>query len=140
HPNLQAALADPQGVCFPQGFTIAVSPASQEICAPADATYQIDIGKASSQNDPVTLSANNLPPGTTVSFSVNPVTPPGTSVMTISNTAAAPTGTSTIEVVGTTEKFLHSRNVTLRISNAIPPTVVLNSDRKSTRLNSSHVK
>ncbi len=127
HPNLQAALADPQGVCFPQGFTIAVSPASQEICAPADATYQIDIGKASSQNDPVTLSANNLPPGTTVSFSVNPVTPPGTSVMTISNTAAAPTGTSTIEVVGTTEKFLHSRNVTLRISNAIPPTVVLNS-------------
>ena len=125
HPGLQAALGNPLGVCYPQGFTIQASSKSQAVCAPAAATYTISIGQVGGQTDPVTLSANNIPAGATVQFSVNPVIPPGASVMTINNTAAAAPGTTSMQVVGTTTNFTHTIGASISISNAVPPALSL---------------
>ena len=50
---------------------------------------------------PVTLSTSGVPAGATVNFSVNPVTPGGSSVLTLGNTGAVVPGTSTVTITGT---------------------------------------
>ncbi|HNB52035.1 MAG TPA: hypothetical protein PK530_08840, partial [Anaerolineales bacterium] len=73
-------------------FTLAVTPDAQAICTPDDAVFNVDIGQVMGYTDPVTLSTVGEPAGTTVDFSVNPVTPPGTSILTFGNTGAAADG------------------------------------------------
>ena len=80
--------------CGSPDFTLSASPQSQDICAGVDADYTVNVGQVSGFSDPVTLSASGQPAGTTAGFSVNPVTPPGASVLTIGNTGgAAPAAT-----------------------------------------------
>ncbi len=81
-------------------FTLAVTPASQSICAPTSGVYTVNIGSVLGFVSPVTLSATGEPAGTTVAFSTNPVTPPGSSTLTIGNTGAATAGSYTINVAG----------------------------------------
>ncbi len=82
-------------------FTISITQASQSICAPGTTTYTVNVGSQMSFSAPVTLVASGLPAGVSASFSTNPVTPGGTSTMTITATGAALAGTSTITVSGT---------------------------------------
>ena len=70
--------------------------------------------------DPVTLSAVGNPAGTTASFSTNPVTPPGTSVLTIGNTAAASAGTYSIDIVGVAAASTHTTTVALDLYSGVP--------------------
>ncbi|MEO8198447.1 MAG: hypothetical protein ABI689_17175, partial [Thermoanaerobaculia bacterium] len=79
-------------------YTLGVAPASQSICAPANAAFSINVGAFGGYADQVTLSASGHPAGTTTGFSVNPVTPAGTSVLTIGNTGAGTPGAATISV------------------------------------------
>ena len=73
-------------------YTLEVLTSSLEVCQPDDAVYTINIGELGGYIDPVTLSVSGLPLGVTANFSQNPVTPVGTSNLTISNTAAATPG------------------------------------------------
>ena len=82
-------------------FTIAPTPTSQDICVPANAVYTVNVGSISGFSTPVTFSATGNPPGTTVGFSTNPVTPGNSSTMTIGNTGAATAGPYTINMSGT---------------------------------------
>ena len=82
--------------CGTPDFTISATPASQEICAGANAQYNVAIGSISGYASPVTLSASGNPGA--AGFSPNPVTPPGNSTLTISGAAA---GTYNFNVVGT---------------------------------------
>ena len=127
HPGLQAALASPQGVCFPQGFTIQITPNSQAVCAPNQAVYTVSVGQVGSQTDPVTLSANNIPAGATAQFSVNPVVPGNSSTLTIGNTANAAPGATTFQIVGNNGTFNHQTSAQVGISTVIPAAPVLNS-------------
>lgn len=81
--------------CGAPDFTFAVAPDSQDICVGSNASYAVTIGSISGYNDPVTLSTLGNPGA--ASFSVNPVTPPGNSTLTISGAAA---GTYIFDVVG----------------------------------------
>jgi serine protease AprX len=81
-------------------FQTTVSPASQAVCAPASAEFDIAIGQLGSFSESVTLSASGNPAGSSVGFSPNPVTPPGTSTMTVSTLGVA-AGSSTLTVTGT---------------------------------------
>ena len=103
-------------------FTMSVSPRSQSICAPADAVSNVEIGSILSYNDPVTLSASGEPAGTSVGFSGNPVTPVGSSLMTISNTGAAAAGRYTVEITGRAPTITHTCNVALSLSTSVPGT------------------
>jgi predicted small integral membrane protein len=115
------------GTCTWAEFTLAATPTAQSICAPANAVYQIEVSQNLGFNEPVTLSATGLPPGTSVGFSVNPAVPPFTSVMTISNTAAAPPGDYTLQVLGDASSMQRYVNVGLGLATGVPPTVVLTS-------------
>jgi lysyl endopeptidase len=83
-------------------YNLEVTPPSLEICAPVDASYDITVTQeVPGYVDPVTLSTRSEPTGTIVLFSTNPVIPTGTSVLTITNTAAAPTGSYDVDIIGT---------------------------------------
>ena len=108
-------------------FTLAADPTSRSVCAPASAVYQIEVSQSLGFNEPVTLSTLGAPPSTVVGFTVGSGVPPFTSVMTISNTAAALPGDYTIQVIGEAPSMQRQVNVGLHIDTGAPPTVVLTS-------------
>ncbi|MGB5057679.1 MAG: choice-of-anchor J domain-containing protein [Candidatus Promineifilaceae bacterium] len=111
--------------CGTADFTLTAVPDSQAICVGTDATYDITIGQVQSFPDPVTLSASGFPGGTTANFSVNPVTPPGSSQLTIGNTAVASSGSYTIEISGIAPTSTHTTTVALDVFTGLPGTAVL---------------
>jgi hypothetical protein len=68
----------------------------------------------------VELSANAFPSGVSATATENPVTPPANGSasvkITFSATRRAPTGTTTIELIGTSGSLSHSANVSLTVA------------------------
>ncbi|XOV67311.1 MAG: reprolysin-like metallopeptidase [Fluviicola sp.] len=95
------------------------------VCSPNDAVYTIDIGEVGGYSDPVTLSVTGLPAGATSSFSVNPVTPVGSSVLTISNIGAVTPGAYTFSVDANSTSGSKSLSMDLNINNGSPAAVTL---------------
>ncbi len=106
-------------------FTLSATPDSQAVCSGSDAQYTVDVGSTGGFSDPVTLSATGNPPGTTVTFNPNPVTPPGASTMTVSNTGAASPGASTITIEGASGTLTHTTTVDLTIYAGSPGSTTL---------------
>jgi serine protease AprX len=109
------------------GFGLAADPPTQNICAPADASYDLTIEQFMGFTEPVTLSASGAPSGTTVSLSDNPVVPPATSTLTVSDTGAAAAGDYLIEVTGVAPSMERTILVGLDLYTAIPDTPSLTS-------------
>jgi hypothetical protein len=108
---------------LPVGLNI--TPALQNVCAPANAVYNVAVTTFFTSN--VTLSASGNPAGTTTSFVPNPVTPPGNSTFTIGNTAAGAPGSYQVNVLGTAGAQTSNQSVTLNLFNAAPGVVTLTS-------------
>lgn len=109
------------------GFVLGATPNIQSVCAPNDAVYTINVTQIQGFTDPVTLSATGNPAGTTVNFAPNPVTPPGSSTMTIGNTGAAAAGSYAIQIDGVSGMLNRTAGATLRIYNGAPGAVTLTS-------------
>ena len=101
-------------------FALSATPDSLAVCGGDDAQYDVDIGQTGGFSDAVTLSASGNPAGTTANFSVNPVTPPGSSVLTIGDTASATAGSYTIDIEGTSGSKTHNDSVGLDVFDAAP--------------------
>lgn len=83
------------------GFTLNATPATPlSICRPTNAQYTLDVGSILGYNTPVSLSVTGLPGGATSAFSPNPVTPAGTSTLTIGTAGVATPGTSSLTITG----------------------------------------
>ncbi len=110
-------------------FLVLGDPASLAVCAPADAVYAIDVLSFQGFNEQVTLAASGQPAGTSTSFSINPVTPPGSSTMTISDTAAATPGSYSVLVTGTSSpsNIVHDTTLGLDLFNQAPAAPTLTS-------------
>lgn len=106
-------------------YTLGVSPDSVNICTPTNGLFTVNIGSIAGYSDPVTLNASGNPAGTTANFSPNPVTPAGSSTLTIGNTGVAPAGSYTINVSGSSTSGSHSDSVTLNVSTTSPGTPTL---------------
>lgn len=113
--------------CGSPDFTLDVTPHTLSVCTPNDAVYTATIGQVQSYTDPVTLSALGNPAGTTTSFTVNPVTPPGSSILTLGNMGAAAAGAYSIDVVGVAATSTHTSTVALDVFTATPGTPNLTS-------------
>ncbi len=111
--------------CGSPDFTLSVDPTTQAICTPDDAVFNVNIGQVQGYTDQVTLSALGNPAGTTTNFSTNPVTPPGTSALTIGNTGSAAPGNYSIEVMGVAATSTHTATVTLDIFSTTPGALTL---------------
>jgi len=94
-------------------FALAATPDSQSVCAPASASYTINVAQILGFNSAVTLTQPNPPAGATASFVPNPVTPPGTSVLTVGPTSAE--GAYSLDIVGTTATKTHTTTVGLTV-------------------------
>ncbi len=101
-------------------YSIDVTPASLDICAPTDAVYDVNVASILGYSDAVTLSVSGNPAGTTASFSQNPVLPPGTSVLTIGNTGGATAGSYTLDVAADSTVGMRNRLVDLNLFTAVP--------------------
>jgi hypothetical protein len=102
--------------CIPAApdFTISATPGSVTICPGDEAEYTVNIGSLVGFADPVTLAASGNP--AVASFSVNPVTPPGSSLLTIGNTGGVAGGSYGMTISGTaTGSPGHSTGVTLNV-------------------------
>ncbi|MFM7672048.1 MAG: reprolysin-like metallopeptidase [Bacteroidota bacterium] len=86
----------------PFGFIFGSTTAATASCpAPASMSVTLPVNSAGGYNNPVTLSTTStLPAGTTVSFGTNPVTPTGSSVVTLNGTNTLNAGTYTVTVQG----------------------------------------
>jgi serine protease AprX len=114
-------------VTYPLDFTIVADPAEVSTCAPAEATVDITLESFQGFGESVTLSTNGLPTGATAGFSENPVTPPGSSVLTLGGTAAAGTGQYEFNVVGLSSpsSVEQQATVSLIIADGLPTLVTL---------------
>jgi endonuclease YncB( thermonuclease family) len=106
-------------------YTMAVTPPSQSICAPADAVYSVNVGAFGGYSDPVTLGTAGNPPGTSAGFSVNPVTPVGSSVLTIGNTQLGTPGNHLVTVSASSTTGAKGVQVTLGLFTAAAAQPVL---------------
>jgi len=106
-------------------FVISATPPLRAVCTPAEAVYTVDIQPLQGFEELVTLSVDGLPAGATVDFSDNPIMPPGTSVMTISDTDLAAAGDYTLEIIGTAPSVVKSRFVDLSIDHAVADQITL---------------
>jgi len=146
HPSFAGACGDAAGV-FPNntfgagridalaavnlllsqnGFAMSVTPPSRAVCAPADATYTVDLLQYGAFGETVSLVPTGHPAGSTAGFSVDPVTPPGSSLLTIT-TAGVAAGSSTITVTGTSNPsaLVDSVSVGLSVFTAAPAAATL---------------
>ena len=85
---------------FPLNFTLSVTPATVGVCAPDSALLQLRVGRFHGFAEPVTLSVIGTPAGATTDFSTNPLTPPGTSRLTIGNTGTVSPGSYPLQLAG----------------------------------------
>lgn len=110
-------------------FTLAPDQTSASICAPADASYDLNIGSILSFTEEVTLSTIGAPAGLTPGFSTNPVTPPGASTLTLSDTDSGTPGNYTFDVQGVSSpsNVTKSRELSLDLFDAAPSSPALTS-------------
>ncbi len=110
----------------PPDFTLHASPATQSICTGDNAVYTVDTHAISGFNSAINLSASGHPAGATATFNPNPVTPPGSSALTIDHTAAVTAGDYTITIQGNASTITHTTEVALTIFDTAPASTSLN--------------
>ena len=111
---------------FDPDFNVDASPNTLSVCAPNDAVFTVDLAKTCALNGTVTMSTSGRPSGTTESWSVNPVSPPGSTTLTIGNTGGATPGTYNVSIIGTNAGVgTRQETVSLNIATAAPGAVTL---------------
>ncbi|VAW44346.1 hypothetical protein MNBD_GAMMA02-476 [hydrothermal vent metagenome] len=116
-------------ICYNCGqeptFTLQADNSSLDVCSPDDAVYNLDVGSILGFVDDVTLTVTDVPAGATSSLGTNPVTPPGTSALTISDTDSAVAGSYTLNVEGNAGVENRSLDLGLNIFDAVATNPVL---------------
>jgi extracellular elastinolytic metalloproteinase len=112
-------------VSTPSGFTF-TTPAPATTTCPAPATMAITLNTTSvgGFTTPINLSATaGVPGGTNVTYSVNPVTPGNSTVVTLNNTNTLTAGTYVITITGIAGASNQTVNLTYTINAGTGPTI-----------------
>jgi subtilase family serine protease len=101
-------------------FTLSLSPSSFTVDERGSASTTLTVTSVNGFNSAVDLSVNEFPSGVSATATRNPVTPPanGSATITITWSASrrAPTGTTTIELIGTSGSLSNSIPVTITVA------------------------
>jgi subtilase family serine protease len=97
-------------------FTISASPASLAVVQGNSGTSTIAMTGQNGFTGSVTLAASGLPNGVTAAFGTNPTT--GSSVLTLTASGTAATGTATVMIEGTSGSLTASTTVALTVNPA----------------------
>ena len=103
-------------------FLLTADPPALSVCSPDDAVSTINVLQFLGFTEAVTLAATGVPAGATAGFSLNPVVPGTSSVMTVSGTGGVATGSYAITVTGTSSpsSFVHDGVVRIDLFSAAP--------------------
>ncbi len=101
-------------------FRIDAAPEKQSVCAPADALLDVNVEQVMGLEDPVTLNLLDAPEGASVAYSSNPVTPPGSSVLTLGTSDVVEAGQYEIEVTGVFDEMIRTDKVILDLYTGVP--------------------
>jgi subtilase family serine protease len=103
-----------------KNFTLALSPSSFTVDERGSVSTTLTVTSVNGFNSAVSLSVNEFPSGVSATASANPVTPPanGSTTVTITWSASrrAPTGTTTIELIGTSGSLTNQIPVTITVA------------------------
>jgi RHS repeat-associated protein len=94
-------------------FQIEVDPTSRSIVQGQQTTFSVELTSLLGFNSPVNLSVAGLPADASPSWSVNPVTPSGNTVLTINTTSNTPVGTYPLTISGSGGGQNHSVEASL---------------------------
>jgi subtilase family serine protease len=101
-------------------FTLSLSPSSFTIDDNGSVSTTLTVTSVNGFHSAVSLSVNEFPTDVSATASANPVTPPanGSSKVTITWSASrrAPTGTTTIELIGTSGSLTNETPVTITVA------------------------
>jgi hypothetical protein len=115
--------------CGSPDFYLGATPDTNVICAGGTAQYSVNVGSVAGFGNAVTLSIAGNPAEAT--FSANPVTPPGSSTLTIGNTSGVAGGSYMMTITGTADGSSgHSVDVVLDVIAGVlaAPTLVTPAD------------
>jgi lysyl endopeptidase len=107
------------------GFLIEPAGTSFSQCGFADVDISLEISASGEFKGDVDLSTSNLPVGVSAGFSVNPVTVPGSSVLTLSNLDQAGAGPFDFLIDGNSGEFDNSTSISLTLTNDDPGTPII---------------
>jgi kumamolisin len=103
-----------------KNFTMSLVPSSFTVDENGSTSTTLTVTSVNGFNSAVTLSVNEFPSGVSATASANPVTPPANGsvkvTITWSATRRAPTGTSTIELIGTSGSLTNQIPVTITVA------------------------
>lgn len=102
-------------------YILTVNNPTVDICAPTNGVFNIDIGATGGYNDPVTLSVTGVPTNGTSTFGTNPVTPVGSTTLTIGNTAAIAVGSYPMTLTANSTSGMKTTTITLNVTSAASP-------------------
>jgi hypothetical protein len=101
-------------------FNLSLNPATINICNNANGSAVINVSPINGFNQNITLSASNLPSGSTGVFSTNPVGPNGSSTFTLSNLSGTASGIYNITLQGVSGSITKQATLNLVLSSALP--------------------
>ena len=126
------------GIVATPDFTLGVSPASQSVIPPANASYTISVtNPVYGFNSAVNFALSGLPAGATYSFNPSSVTGAGSTTLTINVPSGAQTGLFTPSVTATSGSVSHQVTPVLAVqapSGTVPATLVPPSPPELTNL------
>ncbi len=103
-----------------KNFTLSLSPSSFTVDERGSVSTTLTVTSVNGFNSAVSLSVSGFPSGVSATASANPVTPPanGSANVTITWSASrrAPTGTTTIELIGTSGSLTNETPVTITVA------------------------
>jgi kumamolisin len=103
-----------------KNFTMSLSPSSFTVDDSGSVSTTLTITSVNGFHSAVTLSVNEFPTDVSATASANPVTPPANGsvnvTLTWSATRRAPTGTTTIELIGTSGSLTNEIPVTITVA------------------------
>jgi hypothetical protein len=107
-------------------FFLEALPASQAVCRGGEAEFTVNLASLNGYASPVSLAASSSPTGFALALGSNPLTPPASTILNVSNTSSQPTGSYTLTIHGSDGSLDHSDSVSLDLID-IPPSPALNS-------------
>jgi hypothetical protein len=101
-------------------FTLYSAAQSQAVCAPASASYTLNVGSVLGFTGAVALTTANVPAGGSASVSPTSAMPGGTATATLTGTAGMAPGVHTFNVVGTASSGTQNYPLTIDLATATP--------------------
>jgi subtilisin family serine protease len=94
-------------------FSVTASPSSAVVLRRQAATYTVSIAAVGGFAGPVALTVMGAPAGSSIGFTPNPVSAPGSSTLRVITTMQTPRGMFTLRIRGTSGSRVHEATVTL---------------------------